>query len=133
MTETSKQPLIAHIVVDDIAKALEVYAKAFGAEEVFLMPMPDGNGHMHAEMHVNGAVVMLAEVNPQMGCTGPKQLGGSPVTLHLNVADVDTAFEQAVAAGCEVTMPVTDMFWGDRYGRIADPFGHSWSLATQVT
>jgi len=132
MSETAKPPLIAHIVVDDIPDALDFYAKAFAAEELFRMPLPDGSGHMHAEMRINGATVMLAETNDMMGCAGPKQIGGTPVTLHLNVPDVDAAYQKAVDAGCEAAMPPSDMFWGDRYGRMVDPFGHNWSLATHT-
>lgn len=123
-------PVTPHLVVRDAAGAIDFYAKAFGAEEVFRMPGPDGERLIHAEIRVNGGVVMLAEEAPEMGVLSPESLEGTPVTLHLYVADCDAAVKRAEEAGCQVTMPPADMFWGDRYGRVADPFGHSWSLAT---
>jgi len=118
-----------HIVCKDAAKAIDFYKKAFGAEERARMPGPGGTV-MHAEIKIGDSIVMLGEENPQMGSRGPRSIGGSPVTLHLYVQDVDKAFERASKAGCKVTMPVMDMFWGDRYGRLEDPFGHHWSIAT---
>lgn len=120
-----------HIVVSDAAAAIEFYKAAFGAEEVFRMPGPNG-GVMHAEINVNGSRVMLAEAMPEMGSKSPTDLGGTPVTIHLYVADADAAMQRAVAAGATETMPVEEMFWGDRYGRLLDPFGHNWSVATHV-
>jgi len=123
-------PVTPHLVVRDAAGAIAFYAKAFGAEEVFRMPGPDGERLIHAEIRVNGGAVMLAEEAPEMGIRSPQSLEGTPITLHLYVADCDAAVERAAAAGCEVTMPPTDMFWGDRYARLSDPYGHSWSVAT---
>ncbi|MBA3895552.1 MAG: VOC family protein [Sphingomonadaceae bacterium] len=120
-----------HLVCDGAADAIEFYKKAFGAEEMTRLPGPDGR-LMHAALKLNGAIVMLVDENKTYGMLGPKALGGTPVTIHLNVPDVDAATERAVAAGAEVTMPVADMFWGDRYGQIKDPFGHSWSIATPL-
>ena len=85
---------------------------------------------MHAALSINGASVMLTDENLQYGNKSPSTLKGTPVTLHLLVADVDKAFAQAVDAGAKVIMPVADMFWGDRYGIVEDPFGHRWSIAT---
>lgn len=120
-----------HIICKNAAKAIDFYSKAFGAKELFRMPMPDG-GVGHCEMQFGNARIMLADEFPQMGCNSPQSIGGTPVTIHLYVDDVDATFKKATAAGCEVAMPVTDMFWGDRYGKLKDPFGHSWSIATHT-
>ena len=87
---------------------------------------------MHAMIRIGDSIIMMMDEMPEFGKKSPKSLGGSPVTIHLYVDDVDAVFERAVAAGAEVAMPVEDMFWGDRYGRLVDPFGHSWSIATHV-
>ena len=121
-----------HLVVPDSGAAIEFYKSAFGAQEMFRMPTPDGSKIMHAQITIDGAPVMLADEFPGMGCQSPGALGGTPVTMHLYVADVDKVFEQAVAAGATAAMPPADMFWGDRYGRVTDPFGHSWSIATHI-
>jgi PhnB protein len=85
---------------------------------------------MHASLKIGDSIVFLVDENPQWGANGPQTLGGTPVTIHLYVEDVDAAFSQAVDAGATAKMPPTDMFWGDRYGWLTDPFGHGWSLAT---
>lgn len=122
-------PLAPHIVCAGAAAAIEFYKTAFGATE--LMRMPAENGKiMHAAVSINGAMVMLVDEMPEWGVKSPTTLGGSPVTLHLDVADVDAVFDRAVKAGAKVRMPVADMFWGDRYGIVEDPFGHLWSIAT---
>ena len=121
-----------HLVVSDSAAAIAFYEKAFGAQELFRMPSPDGQKIMHAQIMIDGAPVMLTDEFPEMGCKSPSALGGSPITVHLYVGDADKVFEQAVAAGATPTMPPADMFWGDRYARVEDPFGHSWSIATHV-
>ncbi|HEX8911333.1 MAG TPA: VOC family protein, partial [Humisphaera sp.] len=92
---------------------------------------PDG-GIMHAALTIAGAMFFLADECPQFGSFSPQGLGGTPVTLHLHVPDCDAVFARAAAAGCTVRMPPSDMFWGDRYGVLADPFGHAWSIATTV-
>jgi PhnB protein len=125
----NKPSLSPHLVVRGAAKAIDFYKKAFGAVEMMRLPGPDGR-MMHAAVQLNGAVVMLVDEMPEHGALSPLSLKGSPVTLHLNVEDVDAAFAQAVKAGATVVMPVDDMFWGDRYGIVKDPFGHSWSIAT---
>lgn len=112
------------------AEAIEFYKKALGAREVMRMPGPDGKSVMHAEIKIGDSVVFLGDESPNMGCRSPQSLGGSTAALHVYVRDVDAAFKRAVEAGAQARMPVTDMFWGDRYGRIADPFGHEWGLAT---
>jgi PhnB protein len=91
---------------------------------------PDGKSIMHAELTVGDSIIMLGEEHADQGCQGPQTLGGTPVALYLYVEDVDKAFQRAVSAGATVTMPVGDMFWGDRIGQLTDPFGHKWSLAT---
>lgn len=120
-----------HIVVDGAAEAIEFYKKAFGAEEMCRLPAPNGK-IMHAAIRIGDSMIMMADQCPEWGCMGPKALNGSSVTLHLQVADADALFARAVEAGCTVTMPLDDAFWGDRYGRVADPFGHDWSIATHV-
>jgi PhnB protein len=123
------QNLSPHLVCADAANAIKFYQQAFGATEMIRIPGPDGK-LMHACVSINGASVMLVDENPDYGMLSPKSLGGTPVTLHLNVADADKSAAQAVAAGAKLVMPVADMFWGDRYGIVEDPFGHRWSIAT---
>ncbi len=121
--------LAPHLVCAGAADAMEFYKRAFGAEEMMRLPGPDGK-LMHGSMLVNGAMLMLVDENPDWGVRGPLALGGSPVTLHMTVPDVDAALAKAAAAGATITMPAADMFWGDRYGMVKDPFGHNWSIAT---
>ncbi len=130
MTEISAATpsLTPHIVCAGAADAIEFYKQAFGAEELMRLAGPDGK-IMHAAISINGAMVMLVDEMKEMGALGPNSLGGTPVTLHLNVADADASIERAAAAGATVTMPAQDAFWGDRYGQIKDPWGHSWSIA----
>jgi PhnB protein len=120
-----------HLIVKGAANAIEFYKKAFGAVEEVRLPGPNGR-LMHAVIRIFGDAVMLVDEMPEWGALSPKSLKGSPVTLHLYVEDVDAAVKRAVGAGAKVTMPVEDMFWGDRYGKIEDPFGHHWSLATHT-
>lgn len=136
---TSTQPIpkhfnsvTAHLVVKDAAAAIEFYKQAFGAEEILRMPTPDDPAKvMHAEIRIGNSAVMLADEFG--GCSqAPDGSGTTPVTLHLYVEDADAAFDRAVAAGAKVAMPLADMFWGDRYGQVVDPFGHRWSIATHV-
>lgn len=120
-----------HLVCEGAADAIEFYKKAFDAVE--LMRLPGENGRiMHASLKIGDSTLMLADDFPDYGGLGPKALKGSPVTLHLYSPDVDAAFKQAVEAGASVRMEVADMFWGDRYGQVTDPFGHHWSIATHV-
>ena len=121
--------LSPHLVCDGAAAAIDFYQRAFGAEEMVRLAGPDGR-LMHASIKICGCSVMLVDENKGCGLLSPKVLNGTPVILHLFVADVDAAVARAVEAGAVVTMPVADMFWGDRYGLITDPFGHSWSIAT---
>jgi PhnB protein len=125
------QPAVTpHLVVDDAAAAIDFYVKAFGAEELGRVPGPGGK-LIHAAVNINGFTVMLNDDFPEMNdgkSTTPTALGGTPVTIHLTVTDVDNKFQKAVDAGATVVMPLDDMFWGDRYGMVRDPFGHQWSL-----
>ena len=120
-----------HIVCAGAAQAIEFYQKAFGATEEARLPGPDGK-LMHAMIRINGSAVMLVDENPEWGMLGPKSLKGTPVTIHLYVEDANAFVARAEKAGAKVTMPVADMFWGDRYGKIEDPFGHHWSVGTHV-
>ena len=120
-----------HLICAGAAKAIEFYKKAFGAVEEARLPGQDGR-LMHAVIRIHGDAVMLVDEMPERGALSPKSLKGSPVTLHLYVEDVDAFVKRAVDAGAKLTMPVADMFWGDRYGKIEDPFGHHWSVATHV-
>jgi PhnB protein len=120
-----------HLIIAGAAEAIEFYKKAFGAVEECRIPAPDGT-IMHAQVRIEGASVMLVDEMPQCNAFGPKTLKGSPVTIHLFVPDVDSFVAKAVKAGATLGMPVQDMFWGDRYGHIVDPFGHSWSVATHL-
>jgi uncharacterized glyoxalase superfamily protein PhnB len=123
--------LTPHLVCRDAAAAIAFYQKAFGAVELARLPGPQGK-LMHALLRIGDSPLMLVDEFPDWGALGPQSLKGSPVTLHLYVEDVDAAVERAVAAGARLTMPVADMFWGDRYGTLEDPFGHHWSIATHV-
>jgi len=120
--------LTPHIVCAGAADAIEFYKKAFGAEELIRMPGENGK-LMHASVSIDGAMLMLVDENKEWGLLSPLSLGGTAVTLHLNVANADAAIAQAEAAGATVTLPAHDAFWGDRYGQVKDPFGHSWSIA----
>lgn len=118
-----------HLICAGAADAIEFYKKAFDATEE--MRLPGTNGRlMHAMIRIEGSAVMLVDEMPEWGALGPKALKGSPVTIHIFVADADAFVARAVAAGAKITMPLADMFWGDRYGKIEDPFGHHWSIAT---
>ena len=120
-----------HLVCAGAAEAIEFYQKAFGATELSRVPGENGK-LMHASVRIGDSVVMLNEEMPEWGAFGPKSLKGSAVTIHLYVENADAVFEQAVAAGAKITMPLDDMFWGDRYGKVEDPFGHQWSIGTHV-
>lgn len=120
-----------HLVCAGAADAMAFYKKAFNAVEIHRIPGPGGK-LMHGAIRIGDSMVMLADEFPEWGSKGPKTLGGTPVTIHMYVDDVDAVFAQAVAAGATPAMPVADMFWGDRYGMVLDPFGHSWSVATHI-
>ena len=128
--------LVPHLVVNGAIKAIEFYKKAFGAEEVSRAPAPDGKRLMHAEIRIGGRPVFLVDDFPEY-CGGKSgtatSLGGTPVTIHRYVESCDAAIKQAAQAGATVKMPAADMFWGDRYGVVVDPYGHQWSLATHIS
>ena len=119
-----------YLTIQGAADAIAFYKEAFGAEEICRMVNPEDGKVMHAEIRIGGCPVFLGEECPSYQILGPKSLGGSTVGIHLYVEDVDSAFERAKAAGAEVEMPLMDAFWGDRYGKLVDPFGHKWSMAT---
>ena len=120
-----------HLICAGAANAIEFYKKAFNAVEEVRLPGPQGR-LMHAMIRIEGSAVMLVDEMPEWGALGPKSLKGSPVTIHLYVEDVDAFVKRAVAAGAKITMPLDDMFWGDRYCKLEDPFGHHWSVATHI-
>lgn len=122
--------LTPHIVVTDGAAAIEFYKHAFGAQENSRLMTPDGKLLMHAQLTIGNSVIMLASEFPPQALS-PKSRGGTSVFLHLYVPDSDAAFDRAVKAGGIIRMPVSDTFWGDRYGVVEDPFGHQWSIASR--
>src|SRR5947209_6986515 len=127
--------LIPHLVCDSCSEAIDFYKKAFGAEEIHRIPAPDGRRIMHAAIRIGNSFVFLVDDFPEH-CGGKSSsataLQGTPVTIHHYVANCDAAIKRAADAGATVQMPATDMFWGDRYGMVTDPYGHKWSFATHV-
>ena len=119
------------LVVKGVAGAIAWYTKAFGANELLRNMAPDGESIMHAELLLGDSRFFVVDEFPG-SMVSPAALGGTPVTLHLYVNDVDAVFDRAVEAGATVLMPVADQFWGDRYGMLADPFGHRWSIASRI-
>lgn len=134
MAAAVEPSITPHLVVDDAPAAIDFYVKAFDAVELGRVAGPDGR-LVHAAVQINGCTVMLNDDFPEM-CDGqsstPTTLGGSSVTIHLTVDGVDEKFQRAVDAGATVVMPLSDQFWGDRYGVVKDPFGHQWSLGQPV-
>jgi PhnB protein len=133
-TEVKKIPTGYHtatpyLVVADAARAIDFYKRAFGATELARMETPQGKIG-HAELKIGDSIIMLSD--EIMGNRSPQTLGGSPVSIFLYVEDVDSVFNQAVDAGAKSDMPPTNMFWGDRYGKLTDPFGHLWGVGTHV-
>jgi PhnB protein len=134
MNEVKKIPEGYHsitpaLIVKNGDAAIEFYKKGFGAEERSRMKSPDGRV-AHAELKLGDSVFMLSDEYPEMKCHSPNSIGGSPVSMYVYVEDVDALFDKAVSAGAKVLDPVKDEFWGDRHGRLEDPFGHLWSIAT---
>ncbi len=121
----------AGLCVRGAAQAIAFYKRAFGATELMRMPAPDGS-IMHAEIKIGDSVIFLSDEKPEMGRSSPQTLGSPSGALYIYVPDVAATFKRAVAAGAKERMPVTNMFWGDRFGEVADPFGHHWGLATHV-
>ncbi len=128
----NNQPtFVPYLVVSNAAAAIDFYKKAFGAVELVRHPAPGTDKLMHAHLVIHGGHLMLSDdFSSQMGGKSetPESLGGSPVTFHLHVENADSTWEQAVSAGAQITMPLEDQFWGDRYGQLRDPFGHKWSI-----
>jgi PhnB protein len=127
--------LIPHLVCDPCSEAIEFYKKAFGAEEIHRMPAPDGRKIMHAALRIGKSFVFLADDFPEY-CDGkaqsPKALRGTPIGLHRYVENCDAAIKRAQDAGATVVMAAADMFWGDRYGVVTDPYGHKWTFGTRI-
>jgi PhnB protein len=124
--------LTPFMTVRDAERAIDFYKRAFGAEERGVMKGPDGKV-MHAELKIGDSIIMLADEFPDFGVVSPEsQGGGTSMGLHIYIEDVDAAFDRAVKAGAKVEMPVMEQFWGDRYGKLKDPFGHRWSIATHT-
>ena len=117
------------IVLSNTREAIEFYKKAFDANEIYQMPTPDGKT-MHAMIQIGDSFVMMSDEFPQMGANSPTTVGGTSSTIHLYVEDADKIYDQAIKAGATPTMPMMDAFWGDRYGSLIDPYGHSWAVAT---
>ena len=133
-TYMSKRALTPHLIVRDADAAIAYYKKAFGAVELMRLEMPGSDKIMHAELQIGEFQIMLMDEMEGGPCVtqSPLKLGGTPLSLYLPVENVDEAFKKVVDAGAEVILPVTDMFWGDRYGVLRDPFGHEWALATHI-
>ena len=120
-----------YLAVEDAAAAIEFYKRAFGATERSRMPGPNGK-IAHAEIEIGDSLIMTSDQFPQSSVKPPKEIGGATVSIFLYVEDVDSVVQDAVDAGATITMPVEDMFWGDRFGQVSDPFGHIWQVATHV-
>lgn len=123
--------LSTYIAIKGCSEAIEFYKKAFGAKEIGRLLMPDGS-IAHAEIDIEGSLLMMADENPDWGNKGPLTIGGNPMTFGLYVKDVDAAFQKAIDAGGTVAMPIADMFYGDRVGQVMDPFGYKWMIGTHV-
>jgi len=120
-----------YLVVHDAARALDFYQRVFGAKEIVRMNNPQGRVG-HAEIRIGDSILMLAEETPNSGVRSPQSVNGSTVSIFVYLEDVDSVFNKALSAGAQEVQRPADMFWGDRYGRLTDPFGHSWSLATHI-
>jgi PhnB protein len=120
-----------YLVVRDASLAIDFYTRAFGATELFRMPGPGGR-IPHAELQIGDSRIMLSDESPEMGSRSPQTLGGTGSSVFLYVDDADAVFKQALAAGANELAALQDMFWGDRFGKLADPFGHEWSVATHI-
>ena len=137
MTTTAPIPpgfhsVTPYLVVKGAAEAIEFYRAAFDADEVYRHTCEQSGLVTNAQLRIGNSMLMLNDEFPDMGCFGPSETNASPVTIHLYVEDADAVFDRAVAAGASVQMPVSDMFWGDRFGVVQDPYGHKWSIATRT-
>jgi len=120
------------LTLKDSKKAIEFYKKALGARVLDVFPAPDGRRTMHATIKIGNSILMMGDEMPDSGCQSAESLGTTPISLYVYVPDADAVFRQAIAAGAIETMPVADMFWGDRCGMLKDPFGYSWTIATHT-
>jgi PhnB protein len=135
MATVEPRGLVPHLTIEGAAQAIDYYKKALGAEELMRMPHKDGKRLMHAHLRIGESDLMLADDFPEYHggkSSSPKALGATPVVLHQTVANCDAAIQRCADAGGKVTMPPQDMFWGDRYGQVTDPFGHVWSFSTPL-
>jgi PhnB protein len=123
--------LTPYLVVNDASRAIDFYKQAFGAKETVRMGGPGGKIG-HAELKIGDSMLMLSDEMPGSGNRSPQSLGGSPVSVFMYVENVDSVFDQAVKAGAKADKPPEDMFWGDRFGHLTDPFGHLWAIATHI-
>lgn len=137
MPAAAKQPIpqgfhsvSPYMIVPHAVEAIKFYEKAFGAEAITRMEGP-GGATVHAEMRIGDSRILMSDENLQWGAKSPNTLGGTPVSFHIYCDDADALFNQAVAAGCTAQIPPADMFWGDRYGKVQDPYGHVWAIATR--
>jgi PhnB protein len=128
---TGYHTLTPFMVIKDATAAIEFYEKAFGAEKRGILNAPDGKV-MHAEIKIGDSIIMISDEFPEMKTLGPLSRGGVSMSLMLYVTDADATFDKAVKAGCKVIVPLANQFWGDRYGKVSDPFGHEWSIGTHV-
>lgn len=131
MNRQTTTTLIPHLCCRNASEAVEFYQKALGAESHGVFKSSDGLV-MHAALEMGGVMFYLTDEMPEHGALSPLSLDSSPVSLYLRVHDCDTVYARAVAAGCKVQMPLQDMFWGDRYGQVVDPYGHKWEIATPI-
>ena len=122
----------AQLTLRESARAIEFYKQAFGAQEIMRMPSPDGRGIWHAEIRIGDSVMFLSDEMPQSPTAAPSPTHKATAVIQLYVSDCDAVFQAAVQAGARVNMPLADMFWGDRYGSVTDPFGQVWGVATHV-
>lgn len=131
VSSSNMRTLTPHLVCRDAAAAIDFYKRAFGAEENMRLAGPNGK-LMHASVRIGDSMLMLVDEMPEWGSVSPLTLNGTPVSIHLQVPNVDNVMAQAISAGAREVMAATDMFWGDRYGVVSDPFGHKWSIATRI-
>ena len=124
--------VIPHLTVRGASEAIAFYERAFGAKEITRMPSPDGARLWHASISIGPSTVYLVDEFPEHGGLSPAGLGGSPVSIHIEVEDADAFFARAVEAGATVTMPLMDAFWGSRFGKVADPYGYHWSISHKI-
>ena len=121
-----------YLIIENASEAIEFYSRAFGAEELERHRAPGGQGVMHARLRIGDSMIMIADEFPEWGSLGPQSIGGTAVSIHIYTEDADALFQRALDAGATAKFPIDDTFWGDRFGKLEDPFGHEWSIATHV-